>query len=80
MLNLSDRLDGGSRHAISCAPLLMTVTDSMRTLSVGRTKFYELVGAGEIELVKIGNKSCAVVASIEAYVDRLRAKCVRKAV
>jgi hypothetical protein len=73
-----DRLGSGSRNAVHHAQLLLSVSDAMRTLSVGRTKFYELVGAGEIELVKIGSKSCAVVASIEAYVDRLRTRSAEK--
>lgn len=79
MLNTSERSEEESRYAISHSPLLVNVTDAMRTLAVGRTKFYELVNDGEIELVKIGSKSCAVVATIEAYVDRLRTKGVARA-
>ena len=34
--------------------LLLTMVDAARVLSVGRTTMYELVGAGEIEVVHIG--------------------------
>jgi excisionase family DNA binding protein len=63
---------GVSRNADHRAQLLMSVVDGMRCLSIGRSKFYELVTKGEIELVKIGSKSCVVVSTIEAYIDRLR--------
>lgn len=52
----------------------MGVADSMRSLSISRTKFYELVADRELELVKIGAGSRVVVASIETYVERLRAQ------
>lgn len=53
--------------------LLMSVGDGKRALCVGHTKIYQLIGAGEIEAVKIGAKTCIVVASAVAYVERLRA-------
>ena len=61
------------REALSHVPLLMSVADAKRVLCVGHTKFYELVSAGEIETVKQGSKTCVVVASAVAYVERLRA-------
>ncbi len=73
MLNASEPLEGVSRNASHHAQLLMSVADAKRTLCVGHTKLYELIGAGEIETVKIGAKTCVVVASAVAYVERLRA-------
>jgi excisionase family DNA binding protein len=54
--------------------LLVSVTEAMHLIGVGRTKFYQLVTAGEIELVKIGTASRVTVASLESYVERLRAQ------
>jgi hypothetical protein len=79
MLNHSEVLDGLSPRARNHAQLLISVADGMRALCVGRTKLYELISAGDIELVKIGAKSCLVVASIEAYVGRLRAAASKQA-
>jgi hypothetical protein len=46
--------------------------DAMHLLGgIGRTMFYELVAAGEIEQVKIGRRSFITAKSIAAYVDRL---------
>ena len=52
--------------------LLLTMVDAARVLSVGRTTMYELVGAGEIEVVHIGRAARVPVASIEAFVERRR--------
>jgi excisionase family DNA binding protein len=54
--------------------LLVTVPEAMQAIGVGRTTLYELIAAAELELVKIGSASRVPVASIEAYVDRLRAR------
>lgn len=73
MLNASEPPEGVSRNAFHHAQLLMSVADAKRTLCVGHTKLYELIGDGEIEAVKIGSKTCIVVASAVDYVERLRA-------
>jgi hypothetical protein len=69
----SEGLGDLSREALRHVPLLMSVADAKRTLCVGHTKLYELIGAREIETVKIGAKTCVVVASAVTYVERLRA-------
>jgi excisionase family DNA binding protein len=72
MSNRPEIPEGYSPNAWHHAQLLMGVSDAMKCLDVGRTKFYELVASGEIELVKIGTASRVVVPSIVAYVERLR--------
>jgi excisionase family DNA binding protein len=52
--------------------LLLTMVDAARVLSVGRTTMYELVAAGEIEVVHIGRAARVPAASIEAFVERHR--------
>ena len=50
----------------------MTILDARRLLGVGRTTMYELIGAGEVEVVHIGRAARIPVDSIEHYVGRLR--------
>ena len=50
---------------------LVPVTDAMRALGIGRTKFYELVGDKKIELVHIGKKALATKSSLTALVASL---------
>jgi len=52
--------------------LLLTMVDAARVLSVGRTTMYELVGAGEIEVVHIGRSARVPVAAVEEFVERRR--------
>lgn len=52
--------------------LLLTVRETARALGIGRSTVYELIHAGELEVIHIG-RSCRVpVAVIEAYVERLK--------
>lgn len=54
--------------------LLLTMTEAARVLSIGRTTMYELVGAGEVEVVHIGGSARVPVAALEEYVERRRAE------
>jgi excisionase family DNA binding protein len=45
-------------------PALKSVTNTEKTLGVGRTKIYELINSGELKSVKIGAKRLIVVDSI----------------
>jgi excisionase family DNA binding protein len=57
--------------------LLVTVREAGNVLSIGRSTVYELIAAGELEVVHIG-RSCRVpVAALELLVDRLRASEAR---
>ena len=53
--------------------LLLTMSEAARVLSVGRTTMYELVGAGEIEVVHIGRSARVPVGALEEFVERRRA-------
>ena len=49
--------------------LLLTMVEAARVLSIGRTTMYELVGAGEIEVVHIGRSARVPVAALEEFVE-----------
>lgn len=52
--------------------LLGTIDEGTKATCVGRTKFWELINAGELETVRIGRRRMVVWSSVRAYVDRLR--------
>ena len=52
-------------------PVLVTVEEAARRLSIGRTATYMLVRKGELQSVKIGRTRRVVVASIDDYVSKL---------
>src|SRR6266550_2850825 len=52
--------------------LLLTMSEAARVVSIGRTTMYELVGAGEIDVVHLGRSARVPVAAIEEFVERQR--------
>ena len=46
--------------------------EAARVLSIGRTTMYELVSAGEIDVVHIGRSARVPVHALEEYVERQR--------
>lgn len=59
--------------------LLVQVPIAARMLGIGRTKVYELVSAGELELVHIGCRALVPVDSVQSFTDRLRSRCAEAA-
>ena len=67
------RCDETSQRTTACGPrLLLTVREAAHALGVGRSTVYELINAGELEVVHIGRACRVPVAVVEAYVERLR--------
>ncbi|MCH8346694.1 MAG: helix-turn-helix domain-containing protein [Chloroflexi bacterium] len=54
------------------SPLLLTVPEAARRLSLARSTLYELVLTRQIESVKIGRSRRIPLDALVAYVDRLR--------
>ena len=59
------------------APLLLGVRDAAHVLGIGRSTLYELIAAGEIEVVHIGRSARVPVVALQAFVDRRRAVGLR---
>jgi excisionase family DNA binding protein len=54
-------------------PLLVTAEQAATSLSICRTKVYELLRNGELESVRIGTSRRVPAAALAEYVERLRA-------
>ena len=52
-------------------PVLLRVNDACRCLGLGRSKLYELIARGEIEIVKVGTRTLVPMASLERFIRRL---------
>jgi excisionase family DNA binding protein len=50
--------------------ICVRINDAARMIGIGRTKLYELISAGELETVKIGNATRVTTASLYGYVER----------
>lgn len=53
--------------------LLLTILEAARMLGIGRSKAYELIAAGELEVVRIGRTVRVPVDALEEFVRELRA-------
>jgi excisionase family DNA binding protein len=52
-------------------PILVSVADAARMLSIGRTAAWELVRKQTIKSVKIGRMRRVPIAAIQDYIERL---------
>ena len=52
-------------------PLGVQIPAACKLIGCGKTKLYELVNEGELELVKIGARSTITMSSIKRYYARL---------
>ena len=60
--------------AIAEAPRAMPITvrirEACRLSGIGRSKLYELIAAGEIEIIKVGTITLVPMASLTNLLDR----------
>lgn len=54
------------------SPITLRIADACRVTGIGRSKFYELIKAGEIEVIKVGAIALVPVTSIQAMLERGR--------
>lgn len=50
-------------------PLTVRIRQSCRLTSIGRSKLYELIGAGEIEIVKVGTITLIPIHSLQSFLE-----------
>jgi excisionase family DNA binding protein len=51
-------------------PIAMRVQEACRLTGIGRSKLYELIAAGEIEIVKVGTIALIPIASLTDFLKR----------
>jgi excisionase family DNA binding protein len=54
------------------APITVRIREACRLTGIGRSKLYELIGAGELEVVKVGSLTLIPVANLERLVGGKR--------
>jgi excisionase family DNA binding protein len=52
--------------------LLLAIPEAARALGIGRSTLYELIAAGDIEIVHIGRSARVTVAGLHEFVERRR--------
>lgn len=52
-------------------PVAYSVSDVLRLIGISRTKFYALVGTGEIKVRKVGNRTIILARDLDAWLESL---------
>lgn len=60
----------GIAAANQLMPLAVRVREACRLTGIGRSKLYELIAAGEIEIVKVGAMTIVPVSSLTSFLRR----------
>jgi len=56
--------------AVFNRPLTVRIREACRLTGIGRSKFYELIAAGEIEIVKVGTITLVPITSLTSFLRR----------
>lgn len=48
-------------------PLTVRIREACRMTGIGRSKFYELIQEGSIEVIKVGGMTLVPIAELEAF-------------
>jgi excisionase family DNA binding protein len=59
-------------HPARPVPITVRVCEACRLTGIGRSKFYELISAGEIEVIKVGAITLIPMDALESFVDARR--------
>jgi excisionase family DNA binding protein len=55
-----------------CEPITVRIPEAMRLIGIGRSKLYELIASGDVEVVKIGRCTLIPTASLHDLIERVK--------
>lgn len=61
------------------SPITLRIADACRVTGIGRSKFYALIKAGEIEVIKVGAITLVPMSGIQALLERGRPRTAERA-
>ena len=64
------QVDIGSK--LAATPITVRINEACRLTGIGRSKLYQLIQAGEIEIIKVGTITLVPVVSLTAFLDARR--------
>nr|WP_066826547.1 helix-turn-helix domain-containing protein [Sphingomonas mali] len=53
-------------------PITVRIRRAVELTGIGRSKLYELIAAGEIDVVKVGSSTLVIFASLKAFIEGRR--------
>lgn len=67
-----NELGGEGNQAVRVEPISVRIREACRLTGIGRSKFYELVASGDIEVIKVGTMTLVPFDGLRAFIDRER--------
>lgn len=67
---------GLPENAVFNRPLAVRIREACQLTGIGRSKLYELIAAGEIEVIKVGTITLVPWGELENFVDRRRERLI----
>lgn len=61
-----------SQLALPLERLTVRIPTAIEMTGIGRSKLYELIQSGDVEVVKVGRCTLITVASLKRFIDRSR--------
>lgn len=62
--------EGLPEDAVFTRPLTVRIREACRLTGIGRSKLYELIAAGELEVIKVGTITLVPVSSLTSFLRR----------
>jgi excisionase family DNA binding protein len=62
--------EGLPEDAVFSRPLTVRIREACRLTGIGRSKLYELIAVGEIEIIKVGAITLVPVSSLTSFLRR----------
>jgi excisionase family DNA binding protein len=56
-------------HYSALEPIAYSIADACRVSSLGRTRLYQLIGEGRLEVRKVGKRTLIPAASLRALIE-----------
>lgn len=50
-------------------PLTVRIREACRMTDIGRSKFYELIQEGEVEVIKVGSMTLVPISELETFLE-----------
>ena len=58
--------------SVAPEPLTVRIKEACRITGIGRSKLYELIAEGEIEIIKVGTMTLVPVEGLRAFIRKVR--------
>jgi excisionase family DNA binding protein len=65
--------EGLPEDAVFNRPLAVRIREACQLTGIGRSKLYELIADGQIEIVKVGTITLIPIVSLEGFLDQHKA-------